>query len=113
MVSFPLFLESVAGRFSFIEVTHAGQSFRLGRYPVHYHVGGNQAGRSYVKGCSIHRTFNRALTIHGTDGLLVEHNVVYNTKGHAYFTEDGVEVRTSMVLSLVHLWYLRGSVCGS
>ena len=84
--------EEVIGRFSFIEATHVGQSFRMGRYPIHYHVAGDQHGRSYVRGCAIHRTFNRALTIHGTNGLLVEHNVAYDVMGHAYFLEDGVEV---------------------
>lgn len=80
----------VTGRFSYIEVTHAGQAFRLGRYPIHFHLNGNVSG-SYVKGCSIHHTFNRAVTVHAVDYLLVENNVAYNILGHAYFLEDGIE----------------------
>ena len=80
----------VAGRFSYVEVTHAGQAFRLGRYPIHFHLNGNVSG-SYVRGCSIHHTFNRAVTIHAVDYLLVEKNVAYNILGHAYFLEDGIE----------------------
>ena len=80
----------VTGRFSYIEVTHAGQAFRLGRYPIHYHLNGDVTG-SYVRGCAFHHTFNRAVTIHAVDNLVVENNVAYNILGHAYFLEDGIE----------------------
>ncbi|XP_072034167.1 fibrocystin-L-like [Amphiura filiformis] len=80
----------VMGRLSYIEVTHAGQAFRLGRYPIHFHLNGDVTG-NYVRGCSIHGTFNRAVTIHGVHNLLVEHNVAYDIMGHAYFLEDGIE----------------------
>ena len=80
----------VIGRLEYIEVTHAGQAFRLGRYPIHFHLNGNVSG-SYVRGCGIHHTFNRAVTIHAVDYLLVEKNVAYNILGHAYFLEDGIE----------------------
>ena len=80
----------VTARFGFVEVTHAGQAFRLGRYPIHYHLNGNVSG-SYVRGCGIHHTFNRAVTVHAVDYLLVENNVAFNILGHAYFLEDGIE----------------------
>ena len=80
----------VQARFEYIEVTHAGQAFRLGRYPIHYHLNGNVSG-SYVRGCGIHHTFNRAVTLHAVDYLLVEKNVAFNILGHAYFLEDGIE----------------------
>ena len=80
----------VIGRFEYIEVTHAGQAFRLGRYPIHFHLNGNVSG-SYVRGCGVHSTFNRAVTIHAVDYLLVEKNVAYNVMGHAFFLEDGNE----------------------
>ena len=80
----------VIGRFEHIETSHAGQAFRLGRYPIHFHLNGDVSG-SYVRGCSIHHTFNRAVTIHGVDNLLVEKNVAYDVLGHAYFLEDGIE----------------------
>ena len=80
----------VTARFSYIEVTHAGQAFRLGRYPIHFHLSGSVAG-SYVRGCAIHRSFNRAVTMHGVHDLVVEHNVIYDIKGNAYFMEDGIE----------------------
>ncbi|XP_063855726.1 fibrocystin-L-like isoform X2 [Scylla paramamosain] len=83
-------LDLVMGRIEYVEVTKAGQAFQLGRYPLHFHLAGDMGG-SYIRGCSIHHTYNRAVTMHATDNLLVEHNVAYNSMGHAIFTEDGVE----------------------
>ena len=83
----------VTGRIEYVEVTHAGQAFRLGRYPIHFHLNGDVTG-SYVRGCAIHHTFNRAVTVHAVNNLLVENNVAYNIMGHAYFLEDGVEIGT-------------------
>lgn len=40
---------------------------------------------------SVHHNFQRCLTIHGTHGLTLAHNVAYETMGHCYFVEDGVE----------------------
>ncbi|XP_069771791.1 PKHD1 like 1, tandem duplicate 1 [Narcine bancroftii] len=81
----------VVGRLQYVEIYHAGQAFRLGRYPLHWHLLGDLSFQSYVRGCSIHRTFNRAVTIHGTHQLLVEGTVAFNIKGGAFFLEDGVE----------------------
>lgn len=66
--------------FNHIEVTNAGQAFRLGRYPIHFHMEGDVTG-SYVKGCAIHRSFNRAVTMHGIQNLVVERNVIYDILG--------------------------------
>ena len=46
---------------------------------------------SYVRGCAIHNTFNRAMTLHGVHQLLVEHNVAFNVMGLAFFLENAVE----------------------
>ena len=81
----------VTAHFNHIEVRHAGQAFRIGRYPIHFHVSGDVDG-SYVKGCSIHHSFNRAVTMHGINNLVVERNVFYNAKGNAFFMEDGIEI---------------------
>lgn len=80
----------VTGHLEYVEVTHAGQAFRLGRYPIHFHLNGDNSG-SYVRGCAIHHTFNRAVNIHGTHNVLVEHNVIYDVMGGAFFLEDGIE----------------------
>ncbi|XP_041477742.1 fibrocystin-L-like isoform X1 [Lytechinus variegatus] len=89
----------VHGHLEYVELTHVGQAFRLGRYPIHYHMNGDVTG-SYVRGCSVHHTFNRAVTIHGVHNLLVEHNVAYNIMGHAYFMEDGIETNNIIQYNL-------------
>ena len=36
------------------------------------------------------------MTCHGTHGCLIEHNMAFNTYGHCFFMEDGVEWGTVM-----------------
>ncbi|KAK2836335.1 hypothetical protein Q7C36_014204 [Tachysurus vachellii] len=79
------------GRIEYVEVFNAGQAYRLGRYPIHWHLMGDVNFKSYVRGCGIHQTYNRAVTIHNTHRLLVERNVIYNIMGGAFFIEDGIE----------------------
>ncbi|KAJ8389419.1 hypothetical protein AAFF_G00119570 [Aldrovandia affinis] len=79
------------GRIEYVELFHAGQAFRLGRYPIHWHLMGDLQYKSYVRGCAIHQTYNRAVTIHNTHNLLVERNVIYDIMGGAFFIEDGIE----------------------
>ncbi len=67
-----------------MEVRQSGQAFRLGRYSIHFHLTGQMNG-SYVRHCSIHHSFNRAITAHGVHQLLIEGNVAYDIMGHAYF----------------------------
>ncbi len=62
--------EPVIARLSNVELYHVGQAFRLGRYPIHFHMNGDMPS-SYVKECAIHQSFNRATNIHAT-------NYVYN-----------------------------------
>mmetsp|Transcript_29621 Transcript_29621/g.95059 ORF Transcript_29621/g.95059 Transcript_29621/m.95059 type:complete len:1807 (+) Transcript_29621:66-5486(+) len=46
---------------------------------------------SYVRNCSVHHTYNRAMTIHGVHFFRVLNNVAYNNMGHAFFIEDSIE----------------------
>jgi len=80
----------VTGRLSDVEITYAGQAFRLGRYAIHFHLLGYTSG-SYVTRCAIHKSFNRAVNVHNTHGILVNFNVLYDIMGGAFFTEDGIE----------------------
>ena len=82
--------ESTVGRLSYMECTLCGQAFNLGRYPIHFHMIG-AVRKSYVKGCAVHRTFNRAVTIHGVHHFRVLDNVAYDNMGHAFFIEDAAE----------------------
>lgn len=84
----------------YVELFHVGQAFRLGRYPIHFHLNGDNTG-SYVRGCGIHETFNRAVNIHGSHNILVEDNVVYNVMGGAMFFEDGIETGNTLQRNLL------------
>ncbi|TPP64918.1 hypothetical protein FGIG_04510 [Fasciola gigantica] len=81
---------AVGARISYVEFTYMGQAFRLGRYPIHFHLNGRMNG-TYVKGCSIHTAFNRAINVHNTHQVLIENNVVHDVMGGALFLEDGLE----------------------
>ena len=68
-----------------------GQAFRIGRYPIHFHMMGDSPS-SYVRSCSIHETFNRAANIHASNYLKIDNNFIYDIRGGAFFLEDGVEI---------------------
>ena len=100
LVHAPVFdTHEAQARLSFIEVFFAGQAFRLGRYPVHFHLNGDMS-TSYVRGCGIHKTFNRAVNIHGTHNTLVEKTVIYDIMGGAFFLEDGIETGNTLQYNL-------------
>lgn len=77
-------------RVEYVEFVHVGQSFRLGRHPINFHLTGDLSG-SYIRGCGIHQTYNRAINVRDSRNLLVERNVIYNVLGGAIFFEDGTE----------------------
>ena len=80
----------VEARIEYTEFLNAGQAFRVGRYPIHFHLPGNMS-TSYIRGNAIHHSNNRACTLHDVSNMLVERNVVFNVKGLSFFLEDGVE----------------------
>lgn len=49
----------------------------VGQYPIHFHLAGDVDERggydpaTYVRDLSIHHTFSRCVTVHGSNGLLV------------------------------------------
>ncbi|KAM4602789.1 cell migration-inducing and hyaluronan-binding protein [Polymixia lowei] len=82
------------------ELQHMGQQ-SMGHYPVHFHMNGDVDERggysppTSVSDLSIHHSFSRCVTIHGSNGLLVKNIVGYDTLGHCFFTEDGPEERNT------------------
>jgi hypothetical protein len=84
---------------SSVELNRMGQHLTLARYPIHWHLVGDAKGQ-YIKNAAIHDTFNRCVTIHGTHNLQVEGNVTYNTVGHCFFLEDGIETGNQFVKNL-------------
>ncbi|MFO1503535.1 MAG: G8 domain-containing protein [Steroidobacteraceae bacterium] len=73
-----------------VELNRMGQNLTLARYPIHWHLVGDAKGQ-YIRNAAIHDTYNRCVTVHGTNELQVENNVTYNTVGHCFFMEDGIE----------------------
>ncbi|HEY0961277.1 MAG TPA: G8 domain-containing protein [Pseudomonadales bacterium] len=82
-----------------VEFSRMGQHMQLARYPIHWHLLGDATGQ-FVKNSSFHDTFSRCVTVHGTNNLRVENNVTYNTVGHCFFLEDGVETGNWYVKNL-------------
>ncbi|KAL1007492.1 hypothetical protein UPYG_G00087520 [Umbra pygmaea] len=83
-----------------VELQHMGQQ-SMGHYPIHFHMNGDvdQKGGynppTSVSSLSIHHTFSRCVTVHGSNGLLVKDVVGYDALGHCFFTEDGPEERNT------------------
>ena len=87
LVNSPGYLARALIKFDNVELAQMGQAFRLGRYSIHWHMHGDVAFQSWVRGCAIHHTYNRAATIHGTHRAVLQNNVAYNTMGHTFFLE--------------------------
>ncbi|KAF0033406.1 hypothetical protein F2P81_013472 [Scophthalmus maximus] len=101
----------VFGNFSSVHLSHVelknmGQQAEKGHDPLHFHMCGDVDQRggyrepTYVDGLSIHHSFSRCLTIHATNGLLVKNTVGYDTLGHCFFLEDGIEQRNTFFHNL-------------
>ncbi len=86
--------------FDGVELYRVGQARKKARYPFHWHVRGNAIGQ-YFKNSSVHESYNRALTIHATNDVLVENNVFFDHLGHGIFFEDGNEQRNRVIGNLV------------
>ena len=94
------YVVNIQVRLTYAEFTSCGQASRLGRYPIHFHLCSTVPEGTLLKGLSIHHTFNRAITVHGTNGVTLHDNVAYDNLGHAYFLEDGIEENNEYVHNL-------------
>jgi cell migration-inducing and hyaluronan-binding protein len=82
-----------------VEFHRMGQNLTLARYPIHWHLIGDAKGQ-YIRNAAIHDTYNRCVTVHGTNNLQVENNVTYNSVGHCFFLEDGIETGNQFIRNL-------------
>jgi cell migration-inducing and hyaluronan-binding protein len=82
-----------------VELFRMGQYMHLARYPMHWHIIGEGQGQ-YIQNSSIHDTYSRCVTVHGTNNVRVENNVTFNTVGHCFFLEDAVETGNQFVHNL-------------
>jgi len=85
-----------------VELNRMGQYLHLARYPMHWHIDGDAKGQ-YFENSSIHDTYSRCLTVHGTNDVLVKNNVTYNNVGHCFFLEDAVEHGNQFIHNLAIL----------
>jgi cell migration-inducing and hyaluronan-binding protein len=85
-----------------VELNRMGQNMHLARYPIHWHILGEGQGQ-YIQDSSIHDTYSRCVTVHGTDDVRVQNNVTYNTVGHCFFLEDAVEHGNQFIHNLAIL----------
>jgi len=83
-----------------VELNRMGQNMHLARYPIHWHLVGDGGQGQYIRNSAIHDSYNRCVTVHGTNFLHVENNVTYNTVGHCFFLEDGAEHGNQFVHNL-------------
>ncbi|NET35262.1 MAG: hypothetical protein F6K19_25080, partial [Cyanothece sp. SIO1E1] len=97
-----MYLPNAEVKIEGVEFTELGLSGELGRYPVHFHHTGDAKG-SYIKDSSIHHTFQRGLVVHQTDNVLIEGNAIYDTTGHSFYIEDGVETGNRFANNLAML----------
>ena len=83
-----------------VEYFRVGQEDILGRYPIHWHMLGDAEGQ-YVKNVSVHDSYQKGVTIHGTSSVMVEDSAVFNHVGHGIFFEDGSENNNLIIGNLV------------
>jgi len=93
-----------------VEIKRGGQAGRIRRYPMHWHMlsyAGTEtlgdATDQYITNSVINSSANRGIVIHGTNGLLIQNNIVFDILGHGIFTEDAVERRNTIDGNLVLL----------
>ncbi len=101
MMNCPMCSKGGFGRFANVELSYLGQKKKLGRYPMHWHMQVDNGLGQYFVNSSVHHSFNRAITIHGTNYATVEDNVCFDQVGHAVFFEDGVEQHNEVHRNLV------------
>ena len=105
-----LFVQNSRIHIEHAELALLGQGLQMARYPVHWHLAGRAYGH-YIRNSSMHHNFQRCLTIHGTEGVLVQSNVCFQTFGHAFYLEDGIETGNSFNGNLILSVLQGGSVC--
>ncbi|WP_347331614.1 G8 domain-containing protein [Marinimicrobium locisalis] len=82
-----------------VELYRMGQHLNNGRYPVHWHLMGDADGQ-FIENSAIHHSYNRCVTVHGTNNVRVENNVAFDHVGHCFFLEDGAETGNQFVSNL-------------
>ena len=91
----PTVVQTIEG----VDLRNFGQQGNLGRYPIHFHFCNDVTG-SIVSKNTIRQSNQRCVVVHGTNKLRIEENVAFDTKGHCYMTEDGMEMNNQFIRNL-------------
>jgi hypothetical protein len=81
---------NVVQRIEGVEFRNFGHQGVRGRYPIHFEFCGDLSG-SVVSKNTIRKSHQRCIVVHGTDNLKVDSNVAYDTAGHCYAVDGGME----------------------
>jgi hypothetical protein len=84
-----------------VELYRMGQTNILGRYPIHFHLLGDSCPTCFFRDSSVHRSYYRCISVHGTNNMTVSENVAYDVIGFCYYLEDGVEQYNTISHNLV------------
>lgn len=106
-----LFIQNSTVNIEHVEFFHLGQAMQMARYPVHWHLAGDVKSRATLRNSSLHHNFQRCVTLHGTANAEVQQNVCYETFGHAFYLEDGIETGNVFEKNLVASIRPGGSLC--
>jgi cell migration-inducing and hyaluronan-binding protein len=85
-----------------VEFFRMGRMGEMARYPFHWHRAGDVKGQ-FIRNSSVHESFQRCITVHGTMNAEVHNNVCFDHFGHGLFLEDGNETGNRITNNLVML----------
>lgn len=97
-------------RISGAELYGMGQQNLLARYPFHFHYAGDVAQNGYFTDSSVWRSNWRCAVVHRTNRAIVSRNVSFDTWGHCYYLEDGVEMNNEISFNLAAKTKIMGPV---
>jgi len=91
---------AAVGRVASVEFHRMGQTNRLGKYPLHFHLMGTNGFDSYATDNSVHESYYRCIVAHGTTGLTISRNVAFDAIGMCIYMESGIEERNKITFNL-------------
>ncbi|CAI5526903.1 unnamed protein product [Closterium sp. Naga37s-1] len=91
--NFMVYMTPTAQEIVGVQFRALGKQGTLGKYPLHFHVCGQEGQNHIVRKNAIVFTKQRCMVIHATGNMTIEENVSYETKGHCYLLEEGSEMR--------------------
>jgi len=94
-----LYTRSAIAHIDGVAAINMGKRNVLAQYPFHLHLL-DDGSLSHLRSNVVLDSFFRAYVVHGTNGTFVERNIAYNVAGMAYYLEDGVEERNSLLFNL-------------